>query len=492
MVAPGLEGRYAARMRELSTDVAIIGAGSAGLNARREVERAGKSWLLIESGAYGTTCARSGCMPSKLLIAAAEAAQTARDAAVFGVQIDPAAIRVDGRAVLERVRRERDRFVGLVAQDVQALPASQRLHGSARFLEQHLLQVDDHTRVRAGAVVVATGSSPKLPKELNGVRGRVLTSDTIFELPDLPRSLAVLGTGAIGLELGQALASLGVRVHAFNPNPIVGFFSDPVMQERSRTHWGALLPLSLGVQDLTAERAGEGVRLRFKSARGHAEELEVDYVLAAVGRAPNVQALDLPHTQLKLNERGLPHFDPETMQCDSAPIFLAGDVSGFRPLLHEAVDDGAIAGANAARYPDVQRMARKAALSIAFTQPRMAMVGSSFKQLQGKKIAIGESSYENQGRARVIAEAHGAVRVYVDCESTRLLGAELFGPAVEHTAHLLAWAVQSKEPVLQLLNLPVYHPTLEEGVRTALRNAAQQLQLLGGCLPTERGLGPAD
>src|SRR4051812_16090569 len=106
-------------MRLLTTDVAIIGAGTAGLHARREVERAGKDWLLIEAGSYGTTCARAGCMPSKLLIAAAEAAHSARRAGLFGVQIAQEAIRVDRKAVMDRVRRERDRFVELNTRDLE-------------------------------------------------------------------------------------------------------------------------------------------------------------------------------------------------------------------------------------------------------------------------------------------------------------------------------------------------------------------------------------
>src|ERR1700712_1157074 len=144
----------------LTTDIAIIGAGSAGLHARRAVADAGKSWLLIEGGPYGTTCARTGCMPSKLLIAAADAAYRARRAGLFGVQIAQEAIRIDGQAVLERVRRERDRFTELVARDVETLPAAQRLHGVAQFVGPSELQVGDHTRVQATSIVVAAGSKP--------------------------------------------------------------------------------------------------------------------------------------------------------------------------------------------------------------------------------------------------------------------------------------------------------------------------------------------
>ena len=157
-------------MRTVDVDIAILGAGTAGLNARREAEKAGRSWVLIESGPYGTTCARVGCMPSKLLIAAADAAHAARDAARFGVHAE--GIRVDGRAVMERVRAERDRFAGFVVESTEALPADQRLRGTARFVGPTTLQVDDHTRVEARSTADnAFDQRPGSPPNLVGQPG---------------------------------------------------------------------------------------------------------------------------------------------------------------------------------------------------------------------------------------------------------------------------------------------------------------------------------
>ncbi|HEX5658554.1 MAG TPA: FAD-dependent oxidoreductase, partial [Polyangiales bacterium] len=185
----------------IETDVAVIGAGSAGLQASREVQRAGKSWLLIESGPYGTLCARSGCMPSKLLIAAADTARRVRRASLFGVQVAPDQIKIDRRAVMDRVRRERDRFVEINARNTEALPAENRLRGHARFVGPRELDVDG-TRVKAKAIVIATGSRPTVPRELSRLGDALLTSDSLFDLEELPESMAVFGTGAIGLELG--------------------------------------------------------------------------------------------------------------------------------------------------------------------------------------------------------------------------------------------------------------------------------------------------
>src|SRR5690606_7023672 len=136
----------ASAMKQLKTDVAIIGAGTAGLSAYRASKAAGKRAILIEGGHHGTTCARVGCMPSKLLIAAAEMAHAAASGAPFGVHIE-GSVRIDGKQVMDRVKRERDRFVGFVLESVESIPADEKVRGYARFLSDTVLQVDDHTEI---------------------------------------------------------------------------------------------------------------------------------------------------------------------------------------------------------------------------------------------------------------------------------------------------------------------------------------------------------
>ncbi len=137
-------------------DVAVIGAGTAGLAAYRAARDAGARAVIIEGGTHGTTCARVGCMPSKLLIAAAEAAHAIHRAPGFGVHVD-GALRVDGREVMARVRRERDRFVGFVLEGVEAIPAEDRIRGTARFVDARTLDIDGRT-LAARSIVIATGS----------------------------------------------------------------------------------------------------------------------------------------------------------------------------------------------------------------------------------------------------------------------------------------------------------------------------------------------
>ena len=149
-------------MNHRQTDVAIIGAGTAGLTAYRAVKKAGLSAILIEGGPYGTMCARVGCMPSKLLIAAADVAHAARNATPFGVHVDN--VHIDGKQVMERVRRERDRFVSFVLDGVEAMPDADKVRGYAYFLSDTKLQIDDHTQISADRIIIATGSTPSIPE----------------------------------------------------------------------------------------------------------------------------------------------------------------------------------------------------------------------------------------------------------------------------------------------------------------------------------------
>ncbi|MCB9680700.1 MAG: dihydrolipoyl dehydrogenase [Alphaproteobacteria bacterium] len=470
------------------TDVVILGAGTAGLNARREVDKAGKDWLLVDPGPLGTTCARVGCMPSKLLIAAADAAHHARRTARFGVHTGD--VRVDGPAVLARVRAERDRFAGFVVRDTLALPSDRLLRGRARLTGPTTVEVEGVGTVTADAVVIATGSSPRIPKGLDAVADKVLVNDSLFELPDLPGSVAVLGAGIIGLELGQALAHLGVDVVVLDPFDALAGIDDPAVMASARAVIGADLPLHLGSTLDAAVPDGDGVKLSWTDADGTAHTRRVDRILAAAGRVPNVADLGLHTLGVDLDRRGLPPFDPATCQVADLPVFLAGDVDQHRPLLHEAADEGSIAGANAARFPDVTPGDRRVPIAVAFTDPQIAFVGVRWKDRDCARTAVGEVDYGDQGRARVMGRNAGIGRIYADTETGRLLGATLFGPEMEHLAHLLAWAIADGLTVQDALSRPFYHPVLEEGLRTALRALSGTLGTLSSCPPADCAQGP--
>lgn len=456
-------------MRERSCDIAVIGAGTAGLAAFHAARDAGADAVLIEAGPGGTTCARVGCMPSKLLITAANAAHAARHAETFGIAAGP--VRVDGRRVMARVRRERDRFVAGVLAGVDALPAEARIAGRARFTGPDTLAVDDHTALRFRAAIVATGSSPAVPEPLRDLGDRLLTSDTVFEIPDLPDSLAVLGGGAVGLELAQAMARLGVAVTLFDPGTHLASLRDDGLAETARQLFGAEMTLRLGCTVTEGDRDRAGARLTWTDASGATRTDTFACVLAAAGRPPNVRHLGLDAAGLALDTHGMPDFDARSLLCRGGPVFIAGDANADRPVLHEAARQGRIAGANAARLVASGRDAVEAPrrwtnLAIVFTEPQAASVGTPYDPADAT-LVLGTVDFGDQGRSRIMAENAGALRLHADRSGT-LRGAEMLGPACEHLAQFLALAIADGLTARALLDRPFYHPTVEEGLKTAL------------------------
>ncbi|MDN3638329.1 dihydrolipoyl dehydrogenase [Simiduia curdlanivorans] len=473
-------------MQTLSTDVAIIGAGTAGLAAYRAAREHTDKVLLIEGGPHGTTCARVGCMPSKLLIAAAEHAHHASHNGVFGV--DYAAPKIDGKKVMQRVQKERDRFVGFVLKSVDSFPAQHKISGYATFVNQQQLQVEqaDGTQltINAHRIVIATGSSPFVPEFLKSAGDRLLINDDLFELTDLPQSVAVFGPGVIGLELGQALSRLGVKVVMFGASGSLGPLQDEKIRDYAHAQFNQEFYLDSAAKVEHISHQGNSVQVRYQHRDKGLISESFDYLLAATGRRANLTQLRIENADLTLDDLGVPVHDRYTGQCGQSPIFIAGDVSNAIPLLHEAADEGKIAGDNAGRSlknaADVRAGLRRTPIGVVFTEPQIATVGLSLPQLKQRGehcYAIGEVSFEDQGRSRVMHKNIGLLRVYGEQGTGLLLGAEMFGPAAEHIAHQLAWVIQMRMTVPQILDLPFYHPVIEEGVRTALRDLNHQLHI---------------
>lgn len=464
-------------MSEFDVDVAILGAGTAGLSAYRAAAKETDSIALIDGGPLGTTCARVGCMPSKLLIAAANTAQGIRDTERFGIYAD--APRIDGAAVMQRLRDERDRFVGFVLDSIADFPDRHLIREYATFEDDHTLRLSGGGKLTARAIVIATGSRANIAAPLKDAGDRLMTNEDIFDWHDLPGSAAVFGAGIIGLELGQALHRLGVRVRLFGRDHAVGPISDDEVRRYAARRFEQEFPAHWHA-DSTVSRDGGGVVVRWSDADDDdAEEREerFDVLIAATGRRPNVDKLNLEATTLPRDDRGTPIFDSLSMQIGDSNVFMAGDASAELPLLHEASDEGRMAGENAARSPKIYRKVRRTPLSIVFCEPQITMVGASHAELTdaGTDFAAGSLDFADQGRARVMGVNSGLLRLYAARDTGHLLGAEMFGPAAEHFGHLLAWAIESNLTVDQLLERPFYHPTLEEGLRTALRNTVEAL-----------------
>ncbi len=445
-------------------DTIIIGAGSAGLAALREARKRTERVLIVNDGPWGTTCARVGCMPSKVLIEAADAFHRRRAFETFGIR-GQEGLRVDLPAVLERVRALRDDFVAgaIKASDI----GTRGISGRARLQGPHRVEVNGQVYATR-SVVLATGSRPTVPEEWLAFGDRILTTDTLFEQPDLGPRMAVIGLGPVGVEMAQALSRLGVEVAAFATGNEVAGLSDPAINDALRDLLKSEFVLNVGGKVQLREVTG-GIEV----TNGNATVV-VDQVLAAMGRRPNVEYLGLDTLGVELDEHGVPPVDRRTTQIGHLPVFMAGDANAQRPILHEAADDGHIAGLNALA-PEPRGFRRRTPLSIVFTEPNAATVGRRYKDLKAGESVTGTVDFSRQGRARAAQRNEGRLSIYAQHDTGRLLGAEMCAPGGEHIAHLLALAIDRELTVHDVLRMPFYHPVLEEGLRTALRGAASQL-----------------
>jgi dihydrolipoamide dehydrogenase len=447
-------------VEEKKVDVAIIGSGSAGLYALGKVAPSGKSFVLINGGETGTTCARVGCMPSKALIQVAEDYHRRKILNRYGVE-GHEELEMDTEEAMEHVRDMRDTFVDRVrSNSTDKMPPSRFIEGYAHFVDDHLLEVKGE-HIRAEKIIIATGTKPVIPAAWEAFRDRIITTDEVFELEDLPKSIAVIGLGAIGLELGQSLARLEVEVTGFDILESIGGLTDPAVTKAAVEIVGKEFPIYLGH---AAEITEEGDRLRVTAGE---QSVLVDTILASLGRTPNLKHLGLENTSLELDERGIPVFDRNTMQCGDSQVFIAGDVNAERQLLHEAGDEGRIAGHNAGQ-DEVTAFKRKVPFGIVFCDPNISTIGKRWSELDEENTAVGEVNFAPVGRALILGKNKGLLRVYADKANGRLLGSEMFCTKGENLGHLLAWCIQKEMTVGEMLQMPFYHPVIEEALQAAL------------------------
>lgn len=455
---------------EKTVDVAIIGAGTSGLNAMSQVKKAGKSFVLINGGHWGTTCARVGCMPSKAFIQVAEDYHRREIFERHGIEGEDE-LNLDIAEGLEHVRDMRDIFVDRVqGSSTDNLPDDLKIEGYATFLDASSVQVND-TIVRASRFVIATGTRPIVPAAWKKFGDRILTTDELFEQQNFPATMAVIGLGVIGLELGQALSRKGIRVTGIEASDRIASIADETANEVAIELMRKEFDIWLGEQAIL-EEAGE----HLKVTAGEQSVL-VDKVLVAIGRKPNLENLGLDKLDIALDENGLPVFNSNTMQLGDLAIYIAGDVNASRQILHEAGDEGKIAGYNAA-HGSACAFKRKTPLAITFSDPNIATIGADWSELAANdKVVVGEMRMGPVGRALIMGKNKGVMRVYVDKTNARVLGATLVSVKAENIAHLLAWSIQQGLTVFDILRMPFYHPVIEEALQACFYDVLKKLDI---------------
>lgn len=448
---------------ERKVDVAIIGAGTAGIDAMTQVRKVTDNFVLINGGKLGTTCARVGCMPSKALIQIAD--DFHRRSVLSREGIDKGSnlvLRID--RALAHVRKLRDGFVKGIIENLIKPLGDNFVEGYAEFIAPDLIKVGD-MKIRAAGFVIAAGSRPSIPDPWQRFGDRILTTDTIFEQRGLPHKMAVVGLGPVGLELGLALSRLGLDITGFDALQQIGGLQDPEINRAAVEIFTREFPIHLGTE-VELEEHGDRMEIRFDG-----RSILVDKVLVSVGRTSNIDALHLERIGIELDDRGMPQFDPRSMKINDRQIFIAGDVNGYRPVLHEASHEGIVAGYNAVHDPAV-KFRRRVPMVICFTDPNICSAGVTWDEVRADDPAVGTASFKG-GREMVMLRDQGVIRIYADQKSGKLLGVEMVAPGGEHLAHLLAWSIQHELSVFDLLSMPFYHPTIEETLNAAIEDLAE-------------------
>lgn len=479
--------------------VAIVGAGTAGLSALKVVQRHTDDFILIDPGPLGTTCARIGCMPSKALIEAANEFHKRHFMPELGIS-NARQLRIESREVMKRVRLLRDRFVQSPVKAAKNL-GERYISEQAVFEDARTLRVGE-TRIKAEKIILATGSKPIIPEAWQHFDERILTSERLFELEKLPESIAIVGLGGVGLELGLALSRLGVQVIGIEQGERLAGISDPDVSHWALESLSTEFPIYMGHQPELDRDAGQ------ITIQVCGERVRVSAVLAAMGRRPGVLDMNFAATGLPVDSQGIPCFDPDTLQVADSGIFIAGDTSGGRAQMHESADEGRIAAYSAlseyhngiesgdgvkkrseddrqdsrglSRKNGVPVYQRRVPMSIVFTDPQIASFGARYDALDLSQTAIGSADFSFQNRALIMGVNRGVVKLYADRKSRKLLGGEMLVPKAEHFAFQLATCVHNGMTVDEIAHLPFYHPTMEEGLRSALYHLGEEL---GGVLP---------
>jgi dihydrolipoamide dehydrogenase len=451
-----------------STQVVVIGGGPGGYAAAFLAADLGLSTALVDPEPNpGGVCVYRGCIPSKALLHVAKLIDESRHAKAWGIEFG------EPKIDLDKLRAFKDAVVKRLTSGTGQLVKHRKVNyiqGLAELVDAHNLRV----KKAAGAeeqlqfehAIIATGSVPAIPPMLRVDDPRVMDSTSALDLPDIPKSMLVVGGGYIGLELGSVYAQLGSRVTVVEMTGglLPGADRDlvDILARRVNETMTAVL-LNTRVTHMEAEPKGIRVTFEGDGVGPDNREQLFDRVLVSVGRRPNASVPGLDKTRVRVNERGFIVVD-EQLRTGEPSIFAIGDVVGEPMLAHKASHEGrvaveVIAGENVAFQP-------KAIPAVVFTDPELAWAGLTETQAKkdGRKVAVVRFPWGASGRAITLDRMDGMTKLLLDPETERVLGVGLVGPGA---GELIAEGVLAIEMGANATDLKLTihpHPTLTETV----------------------------
>ncbi len=457
----------------IDTDIAIIGGGPGGYVAAIRAAQLGARATLIEKDLLGGTCTNRGCIPSKALLDASARFQEIQHAAEYGLAV--ASTGFD----FAQVQARKDKVVRQLRSGVETLVKGNGvtyLHGVGRFADANRIEVqlnDGRTEeIRASNVVIATGSAESRPPipglDLPGVFG----SDQGLELSEVPKSVVIIGGGAIGVEFGTMLSGFGCEITIVEMLPTLVPTEDPeigraLAQQFERrgihVHTGTRL-------EKISQSPGGGFDVAVTTPGGPAT-LHAERVMVAIGRVPYTQGLGIDRLGIEMNRNFIKV--NSRMQTNVPGIYAIGDVVGGR-YAHTAFMQGEVAVENALGHDS--EMDYRAIPNVTFCSPQVASVGLTEDQARatGQEIKIGRFPFLAAAKAVIVGEPAGFVKIVADAKYGQVLGVHMIGPEVTDLIAEAALAVVMEATIEDVAHTIHAHPTLPEAFREAALDVDQR------------------
>lgn len=447
-------------------DDVIVGCGQAGPSLAVRLAKAGRKVAVIERKLFGGTCVNTGCTPTKTMIASAEVAQRARDAARFGVHV-PGAVGVS----LEEVKRRADVIVIKGRKGIEEMLTTTGnctvLRGTASFVSEHALNVNGEN-IEAERVFLNVGGRPSIPR-LPGIDDvPVLTSSRILQLERLPAHLLIVGGGSIGLEFAQMFRRFGSEITIVEMGSRIASHEDADVSEMLKQLLGSEgIAIRVNAKCIGFSRGGSGVRVHMNCTED-APEIEGSDVLLAVGRIPNTDDLNLRAAGVRMDDHGyIPVND--RLETNVPHIWALGDCNRRGGFTHTSYNDFEIVAANLldAENRSVEDRIQCHAL---YTDPPVAQVGMTEMEARrsGRKILIGTRAMSRVSRAVEKGESFGAMKVLVDADTKLIVGASVLGTGGDEVIHCILDTMYAKAPYTVLQHAVHIHPTVSELIPTML------------------------
>lgn len=459
------------RHRPRRHDLIVVGAGSAGYAAARTARAVGCDVALVDAGPLGGLCILRGCMPSKTLLASSDALQDAREAPALGINVG--AIAVDMPYV---AARKRDLVRGFADYRIEGIEEFPLYLGAARFLSPTRVAVGDNVLLDASKFVIATGSVVT-PSALPGLSEiGYVDSDAVLELESIPASVVVLGGGYTACELGQFLARMGAHATiVVRSGQLLTQSDEDVGQALTQYFREEGIEVVTHATLLSAQRRGAKKVVRYLQG-GTEREAVGDEIFYALGRTPNTAGLDLEKAGVAYGPWGEITVDRQ-LRTTNPNFYAVGDVTGEYMLVHVAIYQGEVAARNACLHADEAADYHLVGAHAVFTDPQLAAVGMSEKELQrkGTTYVCGRYDFAEHGKAQCLGKTKGFVKMMADRESGRILGASVLGAQASELIHEVIVAMSFSSTVDQFMRIPHLHPTLAEIWTYPAESCAAQL-----------------